>query len=72
MIISRGIVLSGSCHSRQLYGRVFGVFVKMPSSDVPRLNRCPTMIVTRDELRGEEHIDERTNRTAGTLASRAP
>jgi hypothetical protein len=30
------------------------------------------MIVTRDELRGEEHIDDRTNRTAGTLASRAP
>jgi hypothetical protein len=29
------------------------------------------MIVTRVELRGEEHIDDRINRTAGTPASRA-
>jgi hypothetical protein len=29
------------------------------------------MIVTRDEHRAEEHIDDRTNRDAGTLASRA-
>jgi hypothetical protein len=30
------------------------------------------MIVIRDELRGEERKDERTSRTAGTLASGAP